>query len=188
MKAIVDVRAAEVKDVPQILDFITQLAIFEKAEDRVLATQESLARTLGLESPNHSDITSTELKPGQFAKCVIAFVDGDAAGFAVFFYSYSTVSLRNILMQWLSAPGIYMEDLFVSPSFRSLGVGSALLSYLGRHARAIGATRIDWAVLRWNVGARTFYRETCGGEELEEWLGVRVEGAEAIAKLIALNE
>jgi hypothetical protein len=91
-------------------------------------------------------------------------------------------------MQWLSAPGIYMEDLFVSPSFRSLGVGSALLSYLGRHARAIGATRIDWAVLRWNVGARTFYRETCGGEELEEWLGVRVEGAEAIAKLIALNE
>jgi hypothetical protein len=57
---------------------------------------------------------------------------------------------------------------------------------LGRHAKAIGAGRIDWAVLKWNVGARKFYRETCGGEELDEWLGVRVEGKEAIEKLIAL--
>jgi GNAT superfamily N-acetyltransferase len=188
MKANVEIRDAESKDVPTILSFITQLAIFEKEEDKVLATQEALTRTLGLETPTHSDITSTELKPGQFAKCVIAYVDSEAAGFTIFYYSYSTVSLRNALIQWLSAPGIYMKDLFVSLSFRSLGVGSALLSYLGRHARAIGATRIDWSVLTWNVGARTFYRETCGGEELEEWAAVRVEGAEAIAKLIALNE
>ena len=92
----------------------------------------------------------------------------------------------NSNYKWLSSPGLYLEDLFVSPSFRSLGVGSALLSYLGSHAKAIGAGRIDWAVLKWNVGARKFYRETCGGEELDEWLGVRVEGKEAFEKLIAL--
>jgi GNAT superfamily N-acetyltransferase len=80
-----------------------------------------------------------------------------------------------------------LEDLFVLESFRGAGVGSALLSYLGHHAKAIGATRIDWSVLKWNVRARKFYTETCGGEELDEWLGVRVEGAEAIEKLSALN-
>jgi ribosomal protein S18 acetylase RimI-like enzyme len=74
----------------------------------------------------------------------------------------------------------------VSPAYRSSGVGSALLAYLGRHAKAIGASRIDWAVLKWNEGARKFYRETCCGEELEEWVGVRVEGKEAIEKLIQL--
>lgn len=92
----------------------------------------------------------------------------------------------NSNYKWLSSPGIYLEDLFVAPAFRSLGVGSALLSYIGSHAKAIGAGRIDWAVLKWNVGARKFYRETCGGEELDEWLGVRVEGKEAIEKLAAL--
>jgi GNAT superfamily N-acetyltransferase len=74
----------------------------------------------------------------------------------------------------------------VDPSYRSLGVGSALLSYIGRHAKAIGAGRIDWSVLKWNSGARKFYSETCGGEEQHEWVGVRVEGEEAINKLIAL--
>jgi GNAT superfamily N-acetyltransferase len=81
-----------------------------------------------------------------------------------------------------------LEDLFVDPSFRSLGVGSALLAYLGRHAKKIGAGRINWSVLRWNVGARKFYTETCGGEELDEWLGVRVEGRESIENLCALWE
>lgn len=94
----------------------------------------------------------------------------------------------NSNYKWLSSPGIYLEDIFVTPSFRSLGVGSALLSYLASHAKAIGAGRIDWAVLKWNVGARKFYRETCGGEELDEWLGVRVEGKEAFEKLIALRK
>jgi ribosomal protein S18 acetylase RimI-like enzyme len=76
----------------------------------------------------------------------------------------------------------------VDPSFRSLGVGSALLSYLGRHAEAIGAGRIDWVVLEWNAGARKFYRETCGGEELDDWLVVRVEGKERFKKLITLQK
>ena len=72
------------------------------------------------------------------------------------------------------------------PTYRSQGVGSALLGYLGKHALAIGAARVQWQVLDWNVGARKFYRETCGGEELSEWLNVRVEGKEAIERLSQL--
>jgi len=99
---------------------------------------------------------------------------------------YRIVYPGDWLIKWLAAPGIYLEDLFVTPTSRSLGVGSALLSYIGRHARAIGAGRIDWAVLKWNVGARKFYTETCGGEELAEWLGVRVEGEGKIERLAEL--
>jgi hypothetical protein len=94
MRVKVDVRAAAAKDIPVIHDFITQLAVFEKCPERVLATYETLRKTLGLESEPASsdiDITATQLRPGQFAKCVIAEVDGKEAGFAVFFYNYSTV-------------------------------------------------------------------------------------------------
>lgn len=96
MKAKVEVRAAVPQDVPTIHDFITQLAVFEKCPERVFATHETLARTLGLESiptTSDTDISATQFRPGQFAKCVIAHVDGKDAGFAIFFYNYSTVPL-----------------------------------------------------------------------------------------------
>ena len=91
----VSVRPAVPADVPTILDFITQLAVFENCPEKVLATGDTLRRTLGLESdpsPSDTDISSTALRPGQFAKCVIAHVESEDAGFAVFFYNYSTVS------------------------------------------------------------------------------------------------
>jgi ribosomal protein S18 acetylase RimI-like enzyme len=66
-------------------------------------------------------------------------------------------------------------------------VGSALISYLARHAKAIGAKRIDWVVMQSNTGARKFYKETCGAEELDEYVCARVEGSEAIEKLIAMS-
>ena len=90
----VAVRPAVPADVPAILDFITQLAVFEKCPEKVLATEDTLRRTLGLESepsPSETDIAATALRPGQFAKCVIAQVGSEDAGFAVFFYNYSTV-------------------------------------------------------------------------------------------------
>src|ERR1700724_83318 len=126
------VRPAVPADVPTILAFITQLAVFEKCPEKVLATEDTLRKTLGLESeqsPSETDISSTALRDGQFAKCVIAQVDNQDAGVAVFFYNYSTVPFSSpfrrdnalITMQWLSAPGIYLEDLFVAPSHRSRG-------------------------------------------------------------------
>jgi hypothetical protein len=99
MKGNVQVRAAVPKDIPVIHDFITQLAVFEKCPERVLATYETLTKTLGLESEPASadiDITATHLQPAQFAKCVIAEVDGKEAGFAVFFYNYSTVLIPSL--------------------------------------------------------------------------------------------
>ena len=94
----VQVRAAVPKDIPVIHDFITQLAVFEKCPERVLATHETLTKTLGLESQPASadiDITATHLRPAQFAKCVIAEVDGKEVGIAVFFYNYSTVLIPS---------------------------------------------------------------------------------------------
>jgi len=88
------VRAAVPEDIPTIHDFVTQLAVFEKCPERVLATHETLAKTLGLESPPSSsdtDISATQLRPGQFAKCVIAQIDCKNSGFAIYFYNYSTV-------------------------------------------------------------------------------------------------
>jgi hypothetical protein len=94
MRAKIDIRAATPNDVPVIHDFITQLAVFEKCPEKVLATHESLSKTLGLDSQptdSETDIAATQLNPGQFAKCVIAHIDGKEAGFAIFFYNYSTV-------------------------------------------------------------------------------------------------
>jgi anoctamin-10 len=191
MKAKVEIRPARPEDIPTILDFIKQLAGFENSVNKVQATHESLAETLGLEtepSPEEVAINATQYRPGQFAKCVFAYVDNEKAGFAVYYYNYSTVfpHVFDVDRQWKCAPGIFLEDLFVLPSFRSQGVGSSLLAYLAKHALAIGAGRIDWQVLDWNTGARKFYRETCLAKELEEWLNVRVEGKEAMERLSQL--
>jgi hypothetical protein len=94
MKTKVDIRPAVPKDIPTILEFIQQLANFEKCPERVFATHATLATTLGLETePTAAEVSidATQLKPGQFAKCVIAEVDDKDAGFAIFFYNYSTV-------------------------------------------------------------------------------------------------
>ena len=96
MKRRVDIRPAVPRDIPVILNFIQKLADFEKCPERVLATHATLAKTLGLETePTVADVSinATHLKPGQFAKCIMAQVDGKDAGFAVFFYNYSTVRL-----------------------------------------------------------------------------------------------
>src|SRR5271170_3103333 len=90
----VEVSPARPKDVPTIHDFISQLAVFEKCPERVLATHETLSKTLGLEeepTAEETSISATQLKQGQFAKCVIAHAEGKAVGFSIFFYNYSTV-------------------------------------------------------------------------------------------------
>jgi hypothetical protein len=117
MKAKVEVRAAVPGDVPTIHDFITQLAVFEKCPERVLATHDTLATTLGLESEpgaSDTDISATRLRPGQFAKCVIAHIDGKDVGFSVFFYNYSTVPYPTpvALILFLIKVVIFPRDIF----------------------------------------------------------------------------
>lgn len=146
------VRAAKPSDVPQILAFIRGLAEYERAPNEVEATEEGLLQD--------------GFGPNPFYFCLIAEQDGVPAGFALFFFNYST---------WKGRPGIYLEDLYVEPRFRGLGIGKALLQRVAAFAVEKGCRRLEWAVLDWNTPAIEFYR-AMGAEFLDEWRMVRVTG------------
>jgi GNAT superfamily N-acetyltransferase len=152
------IRSATAADVAQILAFIRALAEFERAPDAVVATEEGLLRD--------------GFGPNPFYTCLIAEHDGQPAGFALFFYNYST---------WMGRPGIYLEDLFVLPEFRGRGIGKALLQRVAEVAVEKGCQRLQWEVLDWNTPAIDFYK-AMGAELVTEWLNVRVEG-EPLRKL-----
>ena len=147
-----EIRQATEADVTLILRFIRDLAIYEKLEHRVIATEESLRRTL--------------FGTPRFAEVVFASVDKVEVGFALFFHNYST---------FLGQPGIYLEDLFVTPEMRGRGVGKALLAHLARLARERGCGRLEWAVLKWNTPSIEFYKRL-GAVPMEEWDVYRLTG------------
>ncbi|HKY90370.1 MAG TPA: GNAT family N-acetyltransferase, partial [Nevskiaceae bacterium] len=124
------------EDVPLILRFIRELADYERLSHEVVATEGALAATLF--GP----------KPG--AEVLIAHLDGAPAGFALFFPNYST---------FLAKPGIYLEDVYVTPGLRGRGVGLALLAAVARRAVERGCGRLEWSVLDWNETALGFYRK-----------------------------
>lgn len=103
---------------------------------------------------------------------LVAEVDGEVRGYALFFYGYST---------FRAAPTLWLEDLFVDPDVRGRGIGTALMQAVARTAVAHGCGRFEWSVLDWNEGARQFYRGI-GATILGEWLVCRVEG-DALARL-----
>ena len=146
------IREATAADAAQILEFIRALAAFERAPDAVTATEEGLIRD--------------GFGPNPFYRCLIADYDGQPAGFAFYFFNYST---------WVGRPGIYVEDLFVLPQFRRLGIGRALLKQVAAIAVESGCQRLQWEVLDWNAPAIDFYR-AIGAEFLDEWRNVRLSG------------
>ena len=152
------IREATAADVPQILAFIRALAVYERAPDAVIATEEGLLRD--------------GFGPHPFYGCLIADYDGKPAGFALYFFNYST---------WVGRPGIYLEDLFVQPELRGHGIGKALLQRVAAVAVDKGCQRMQWAVLDWNTPAIDFYA-AMGAEFLDEWRNVRVS-AEALQRL-----
>jgi len=146
------IRSATSADVPEVLAFIRALAAYERAPEAVTATEEDLRRDgFGL-NPYYS--------------CLIAEREGKPAGFAFFFFDYST---------WLGRPGIYLEDLFVHPEFRGLGIGKALLQRVAEIALERNCARLKWQVLDWNTPAIDFYL-AMGGEFMDEWRSVRLQG------------
>jgi GNAT superfamily N-acetyltransferase len=149
-------RAAAPSDVGTIFGFITELADYENLAHEVAATPADLREALFGNSP--------------VAEAVIADCDGSAAGFALFFKSFST---------FLGRPGLYLEDLYVTPKFRGRGVGTALLTHLAKLARSRRYGRIEWAVLDWNSPAIGFY-DRMGARPLSEWITYRLTG-EALA-------
>ena len=152
------IRAATPADVPQILAFIRALAAYERAPDSVTATEVDLRRD--------------GFGPNPFYSCLIAEHAGQPAGFALYFFNYST---------WVGRPGLYLEDIFVEPEFRGLGIGKALLKRVAAIAQEKDCRRLQWAVLDWNTPAIEFYR-AMGAEFLDEWRTVRVSG-EALKRL-----
>ncbi len=153
-------RAATRADVPLILDFIRALADYEKLSGDVVATEAKLAATL---------FPADGSAPA--AHCVLAFADGAPAGFALYFFNYST---------FLAAPGLYLEDLFVRPEFRGRGFGKALLLHLAKIANARGCGRMEWSVLDWNQPAIDFY-ESLGARRMTAWQICRLTG-DALAR------
>jgi GNAT superfamily N-acetyltransferase len=139
------IEAATAKDVPLILAFIRELAGYERALERVTATEEVLRTTLfGSE---------------QSAECAIVY-EGDApVAFAIYFFIYSSFS---------ASPNLYLEDIFVRPASRGSGVGRELFAFLARQAVARGCRRMEWAVLNWNAPAIAFY-EKLGAEPVRDW-------------------
>lgn len=169
---------------PVILGLIQALADYEKEPDAVKATVQSLEETIAFApsdstGPEDIAVPNTEsTSPTRPARCLLVFeADGTPAGMALYFYNYST---------WRSRPGIYLEDLFVQPSTRGKGYGKKLLSALAKQAVAMNATRLEWAVLKWNEPSINFYR-SIGATSMDEWVGMRVDG-DGLTKLANLVE
>jgi GNAT superfamily N-acetyltransferase len=148
------IRPATSADVPLILEFIRALADYEKLSHECEATEAQLRATLfpAGEAP--------------VAHCVLAFVDGAPAGFALYFFNFST---------FLARPSLYLEDLFVKPELRGRGHGKALLLHLAKLANARGCGRMEWSVLDWNQPAIDFY-ESLGARRMTDWTLCRLTG------------
>ena len=145
-------RFAGPSDVGTVLGFVKELADYEKLSQEVVATVDTLRASL--------------FEGRRVAEVVLAELAGAPVGFALFFHNFST---------FLGRPGIYLEDLYVTPGMRGKGIGAALLSFLGRLACERGCGRLEWAVLDWNEPAITFYKKL-GAQAMDDWTVFRVTG------------
>lgn len=146
------IRPATPDDAELILRFITDLAIYEKAEHEVKTDAAGIRDSLFAE--------------GSTTHGLICENDGQPIGYAVYFFNYST---------WLGKHGLYLEDLYVSPEARGLGAGKALLRHLAQLAVERGCGRFEWSVLDWNTPAIDFY-ESFGARPQSEWTTYRLAG------------
>jgi len=158
----ISLRAVREQDVPQVLAFIRELAVYERLEHEVVATPELIRGAL--------------FGPRPYAECLFACLDGQPAGFALWFHNFSTFKGR---------PGLYLEDLYVRPAARGRGLGRRMLQELARLALARGCARFEWSVLDWNEPSIAFYR-SLGAVPADDWTIYRVTG-EALDRLAAVS-
>lgn len=150
-------RFATREDTGLILQFIRELAEYEKMLDQVVATEALLAE---------------ELFEKRHAEVLLALADGQAVGFALFFHNFST---------FLGRSGIYLEDLYVRPEHRGKGLGKGLLRRLAQLALERGCGRLEWACLNWNTPSIDFYLSH-GAQPMEDWTVYRLTG-ESLARM-----
>lgn len=155
----VHIRPATPADVELIFALIRELAEYERAPDQVRGSPQLLAQALFGEHPS--------------AEALIAELDGQPVGFALFHGSFST---------WECRPGLWLEDLYVPPQHRRGGVGRALLAEVAALAVERGCSRLEWAALDWNEPALDFYAKL-GAQRLDDWVMHRFDGQvlEAVA-------
>ena len=146
-------RQAARADAPLVMQFIRDLADYEKLAHEVVTNEAEIASALFGANPR--------------VFCDIAEWNGEPAGFALWFYSFSTFCGRH---------GIYLEDLFVKPQFRGHGIGKALLANLAKRAAAQDCARVEWSVLDWNTPSIEFYK-SLGAVALDEWTKYRLSDA-----------
>ena len=156
----ISIRRAVTADAGQLHRMITELARYEREESSVKVTAEDLRRQLSDVNPPFD--------------CAVAEIDGEAAGFALYFYSYST---------WEGTRTLYLEDLYVCPAFRGAGVGAELMLFLAQTAQQEECRRFEWSVLDWNQPAIGFY-QNLGARPLSGWTRYRMD-ATAIEQLLA---
>lgn len=147
------IRKAAKGDAPLILQFIRELAVYEKLADAVIARESDIDRALFGENAK--------------AYALIAEWNGSPSGFALYFFNFST---------FLGKHGVYLEDLFVRESHRGLGIGKALLARLARVAKENDCGRLEWSVLDWNAPSIAFYK-SLGAVAMDEWTIYRMTGA-----------
>jgi GNAT superfamily N-acetyltransferase len=152
------IREAVPADLPLVAELIRALAEYEKLSGEVRFDEAVLGEKL--------------FGARRYAEVLIGEVDGEARGFALFFHNFSTFEGK---------PGIYLEDLFVRPEARGLGLGKTLLAELARIAIARDCARLEWWVLDWNEPSIAFYK-SLGARPMDEWTVMRVDGA-ALAEL-----
>jgi GNAT superfamily N-acetyltransferase len=146
------IRAAVTADVPLITSLVRELAEYEKLADQAVATE--------------ADFQTALFGPSPKAHALIVEHEGQPAGFALYFYNFST---------FLGRPGIYIEDVFIRPEFRRNGFGRAIFKYLAQKALAENCGRLEWWVLDWNAPAIDFYRGL-GAIAMDEWTVQRLTG------------
>ncbi len=154
----ISIRPATPADVPLILTFIRELATYEKLSHLVVATEQDFHGALFGAKP--------------VIEAVMASLDGEPVGYALFFPNFST---------FLGKPGLYLEDLYVRPEARGFGAGRALLEHLAQIAVERGWGRFEWSVLDWNEPSILFYKKM-GATAMDEWTIFRMTG-EALKKL-----
>jgi GNAT superfamily N-acetyltransferase len=151
-------RFATIKDIPLILAFIRELAEYEKLSPEVVADENILRQSLFNNHP--------------VAEVILAEYKARPSGFCLFFHNFST---------FIGKPGLYIEDLFVRPEYRSRGIGQAILTFIARIAIDRGCGRVEWWVLDWNQRAIDFYKKI-GARAMDEWTVFRLTG-DSLSKL-----
>ena len=156
----ITIRPAAAHEMPLVLELVRELAVYEHLEHEMTATAEDFAAAVFGSRP--------------CAEVVFACIDGIPVGYALFFRTFST---------FVGKPGIFLEDLFVRPQARNLGVGKQLLAWLARTALERGCGRLEWAVLDWNEPSIGFYR-SLGAIAQDQWTTYRLtdEALERLAR------